>query len=169
MVAADDRQHTLIHDSDAQPALQTRVIPIPVEPVRGGDAIRHAVATLGPTFTRYCLVGGSGYVVNAAIFWAAARVVPYPVAFALAFVVAATSNFRLNRRWTFAATSHRPAATQFGRFLAVSVAALVSDLAVLSLLVEAAALPEFLSALVAIAFTTPVSFGANRLWTFSHR
>ena len=91
------------------------------------------------------------------------------MAFALAFVVAATSNFCLNRRWTFATSRHRRAAHQFGRFLAVSVAALVSDLAVLSLLVESALLPEFLAALVAIAFTTPVSFGANRLWTFSHR
>ena len=160
---SDDRHGALIDDTDASPALETRVIAVPVEPVR------RAASSLGPTFTRYCLVGGSGYVVNAAIFWAAARFVPYPVAFALAFAVAATSNFCLNRRWTFAATSHRPAASQFGRFLAVSVAALVSDLAVLSLLVEAAALPELLSALIAIGCTTPVSFGANRLWTFSRR
>jgi hypothetical protein len=41
------------------------------------------------------------------------------------------------------ATRHRLASSQFGRFLAVSVAAL--------------------------GFTTPVSFGANRLRTFSHR
>ena len=102
------------------------------------------------------------------MFWLAARVLLYPVAFALAFAVAATSNFSLNRRWTFAATRHRPAATQFGRFLAVSLVALGSDLAVLSLLVEVASLPKLLSALVAIGFTTPVSFGANRLWTFSH-
>ena len=169
MMAADDRPRALIYDTDAPPALQTRVIPIPVEPAQRGDAARQAVASLGPTFTRYCLVGGSGYIVNAAIFWTAALFVPYPVAFALALAVAATSNFCLNRRWTFAATSHRPAASQFGRFLAVSVAALVSDLAVLSLLVEAAALPQLLSALIAIGFTTPVSFGANRLWTFSHR
>ena len=168
-MAADDRPHALIHETDAKPALLTRVIPVPAEPAgRGGD-VRRAVTSLGPTFTRYCVVGGSGYVVNAAIFWAAARVLPYPVAFALAFAVAATSNFLLNRRWTFAGTRHRRASTQFGRFLTVSIAALASDLAVLSLLVETAVLPQFLSALVAIAFTTPVSFGANRLWTFSHR
>ena len=144
-MAAHDRQHTLIHDSDAEPALLTRVIPIPVEPAGRGGGVRRAVTSLGPTFSRYCAVGGSGYVVNAAIFWVAARALPYPVAFALAFVVAATSNFCLNRRWTFAATRHRRASTQFGRFLTVSVAALVSDLAVLSLLVETAALPQFLS------------------------
>jgi putative flippase GtrA len=144
----------VIHESELQPALRTRV-----------GLVRH----LGPSFTRYCLVGASGYLVNAAVFWGAALMLPYPIAFTLAFVVAATSNFGLNRHWTFAATRHRPATTQFGRFLAVSLVALGSDLAVLSLLVELASLPELLSALVAIGFTTPVSFGANRLWTFSHR
>jgi putative flippase GtrA len=103
------------------------------------------------------------------VFWAAALALPYPIAFVLAFAVAATSNFGLNRRWTFAAMRHRPASTQFGRFLAVSLVALGSDLVVLSVLVELASVPKLLSALVAIAFTTPVSFGANRLWTFSHR
>ena len=159
----------MIHDSDAQPALRTTVIAVPIEPTLPGTGVRRLAASLGPTFTRYCIVGGSGYLVNAAVFWIAARALSYPVAFALAFVVAATSNFGLNRRWTFAGSRHRRAAHQLGRFLAVSVAALVSDLAVLSLLVESALLPEFLAALVAIAFTTPVSFGANRLWTFSHR
>jgi putative flippase GtrA len=159
----------VIPDPDAQPALRTRVVAVPVEPAVDLGGIRRLVASLGPSFVRYCIVGGSGYVVNAAVFWAAARALPYPVAFALAFAVAATSNFRLNRRWTFAGSRHRRAAPQFGRFLAVSVAALTCDLAVLSFLVELTLLPQFLAALVAIAFTTPVSFGANRLWTFSHR
>ena len=144
----------MIRESDVHPVLRTRV-----------GLIRHH----GPSFTRFCMVGASGYVVNAAVFWVAAPALPYPVAFLIAFTVAATSNFCLNRRWTFAATRHRPASIQFGRFLAVSVVALGSDLAVLALLVELASLPELLSALVAIACTTPVSFGANRLWTFSHR
>jgi putative flippase GtrA len=168
-MAADDRHHAVIPDPDAPTALRTRVIAVPVEPAVQVGGVRELFASLGPTFTRYCIVGGSGYFVNAGVFWAATTTLPYPVAFALAFVVAATSNFCLNRRWTFASSRHRRASHQFGRFFAVSVVALVSDLAVLSLLVESALLPELLAALVAIAFTTPVSFGANRLWTFSHR
>jgi putative flippase GtrA len=132
-------------------------------------ALRDHLARVGPSFTRYCAVGASGYVVNAAMFWVAATSVPYTAAFAVAFAVAAASNFRLNRRFTFAAAGHRRASTQFGRFLTVSVAALASDLIVLALLVESAGLPEFVSALAAIGCTTPASFGANRLWTFSHR
>ena len=168
-MAADDRHHAVIQEPDAQPALRTRVIAVPVAPAVDVGGLRRLVTSLGPSFTRYCIVGGSGYLVNAGVFWAAVRALPYPVAFALAFAVAATSNFCLNRRWTFASSRHRRAAHQFGRFLAVSVLALVSDLALLSLIVESALLPELLAALVAIAFTTPVSFGANRLWTFSHR
>jgi putative flippase GtrA len=132
-------------------------------------ALRRQLAGLAPSFTRYCAVGASGYVVNAAVFWLAVTSVPYTVAFALAFAVAATSNFRLNRRYTFASASRRRASAQFGRFLTVSVAALASGLVVLALLVESAGLPEFLAALAAIGCTTPVSFGANRVWTFAHR
>ena len=132
-------------------------------------ALRDHHAGLAPSFTRYCAVGASGYVVNAAVLWLAVTSVPYTVAFALAFAAAATSNFRLNRWYTFAASNHRRASGQFGRFLTVSVAALASGLVVLALLVESAGLPEFLSALAAIGCTTPVSFGANRVWTFAHR
>ena len=159
----------MIHETDAQPAPRASPFPSLAEPAGSAVGAWHLLASQAPSFMRYCTVGASGYVLNAAVFWVAARALPYPVAFTLAFVVAAASNFCLNRRWTFAATRHRPASSQFGRFLAVSVAALLCDLAVLSLLVELVALPEFLSALVAIGFTTPVSFGANRLWTFSHR
>ena len=106
-------------------------------------ALHRHVAGLGPSFTRYCAVGVSGYVVNAVVFWIAVTSVPYTVAFALAFAVAATSNFRLNRRFTFAPSRGRTS-VQFGRFLTVSIAALASGLVVLALLVESAGLPEFL-------------------------
>jgi putative flippase GtrA len=150
--------------------IETATLATPATDVQPAPrTLRGLVARLAPSFTRYCAVGASGYVVNAAVFWVAVTSVPYTAAFALAFTVAATSNFRLNRRFTFAASHHRRTSVQFGRFVTVSLAALASGLAVLALLVESAGLPEFLSALAAIGCTTPVSFGANRLWTFSHR
>ena len=42
---------------------------------------------------RFCVVGGSGYVINVGLFTLFYRSLPYPIAFVLAFVVAATSNF----------------------------------------------------------------------------
>lgn len=116
-------------------------------------------------FARYCTVGASGYVVNSGLFVLLERVTPYPVAFALAFVAAATSNFALNRVWTFRATGRR-ASPQYVRFLAVSLGALAADLLVLVGLVEGTGVPRLAAAALAIGVATPASFLGNRLWTF---
>ena len=50
---------------------------------------------------RYCVVGGTGYVVNLVAFLLLDRSISYTLAFELAFVLAATSNFVWNRIWTF--------------------------------------------------------------------
>jgi putative flippase GtrA len=117
------------------------------------------------SFARYCTVGASGYAVNSALFVLFQRLTPYPVAFALAFVAAATSNFVLNRAWTFRASGRR-ASPQYVRFLAVSLGSLAIDLVVLVGLVEGAGVPRFAAAAVAILVATPASYLGNRLWTF---
>ena len=118
-------------------------------------------------FLRYCVVGASGYLVNSALFWLLDRSLPYPVAFALAFVCAATSNFGLNRAWTF--RSRGRVSPQYARFLAVSLLALGVDLLVLGGLVELAGAPRLAAAAAAILAATPASFAGNRLWTFRRR
>ncbi|HEU0194844.1 MAG TPA: GtrA family protein [Gaiellales bacterium] len=114
---------------------------------------------------RFCLVGGSGYLVNLLAFHLADAAMPYIPAFALAFLVAATSNFLLNRWWTFAAAGGSPH-RQFARFLCVSAGALALDLALLTALVELAGAPKLAAAALAIAAVTPVSFLANKHWSF---
>jgi putative flippase GtrA len=118
-------------------------------------------------FVRYCAVGASGYAVNSALFWLLDRSLPYTVAFAAAFVCAATSNFGLNRAWTF--RSGGRVSPQYARFLAVSLLALGVDLLVLSGLVELAGASKLLAAAAAILAATPASFAGNRLWTFRRR
>jgi len=129
-------------------------------PVRSGR--RHE---LGQAI-RFCVVGGSGYVVNLAVFQAGLRLLPYPVAFALAFAVSAASNFALNRIWTFRARTS-PVAGQFVRFATVSLLALALDLLLLSALVERAGVAKLPSAAIAIAVVTPLSFLGNRFWSFA--
>jgi putative flippase GtrA len=125
---------------------------------------RAAVRSPQAEFLRFCVVGTSGYVVNSGLFWLLDRSLAYPMAFALAFVCAATSNFALNRAWTFG-TGGR-VSPQYARFLAVSLLALGVDLAVLSALVELAGAPKLVAAAAAILAATPASFAGNRLWTF---
>jgi putative flippase GtrA len=114
---------------------------------------------------RYCIVGATGYVVNLAAFLVADRRMTYSLAFSLAFVLAASSNFALNRVWTFR-VRHGVPHHQYARFLTVSAMALCLDLVVLRGLVEAAGMAKVSAAALAILVATPVSFLGNKLWTF---
>jgi putative flippase GtrA len=114
---------------------------------------------------RYCVVGGTGYVVNLVAFLIADRSMTYTLAFSLAFVLAATSNFVWNRVWTFQ-VRHGVPHHQYVRFLTVSAMALCLDLAVLRALVEAGGMAKVSAAALAILVATPVSFLGNKLWTF---
>jgi dolichol-phosphate mannosyltransferase len=115
---------------------------------------------------RFCVVGGSGYVVNVGLFWLAYRDLPYMVAFVIAFAVAATNNFIWNRVWTFK-VEHGVPHVQYARFLAVSLLALAIDLVALALLVEVAGVHKPIAAAIAIVVATPISFLGNKLWSFN--
>jgi len=114
---------------------------------------------------RFCVVGGSGYVINVGLFWLAYRDLPYMVAFMIAFAVAATNNFIWNRVWTFK-IEHGVPHVQYARFLAVSLGALAIDLAALALLVEVVGVHKPIAAAIAIVVATPLSFLGNKLWSF---
>ncbi|HVP02938.1 MAG TPA: GtrA family protein [Solirubrobacteraceae bacterium] len=118
---------------------------------------------------RFGVVGLSGYVVNIAVFALALQGagMPYPLAATLAFLVAVSNNFLWNRRWTFRRDEHhRPVHHQAARFLTVSVAAFLAGLGLLTLLVEAAGVQEVPAQAIAIVAVTPLSFLANKLWSF---
>lgn len=115
---------------------------------------------------RFCVVGGSGYVVNLAVFYATTQAgAGHRGAAVAAFLVAVTNNFIWNRRWTFDARAGH-AGFQAARFLAISVLAFLFSLVVLELLVSAAEVPELAAQAIAIVTATPLSFLGNRLWSF---
>ena len=91
---------------------------------------------------KFGVVGGSGYVVNLAVFAAAVKLadVHHLVAATIAFVVAVTNNFWWNRHWTFGARDGH-AGFQAARFFSVSVGAFLFGAAILELLVNVAGVP----------------------------
>jgi len=117
---------------------------------------------------KFGLVGGSGYLVNLAVFAAlsAGLGLHYALAAVAAFCVAVTNNFLWNRHWTFGA-GDGPAGFQAVRFFAVSVAALAVNLAVLETLIVAAGMGELAAQAIAVAIAMPFNFLGNRLWTFA--
>jgi len=118
---------------------------------------------------RFGVVGVSGYVVNLAVFALALNSggMSYLLAATVAFLAAVSNNFLWNRRWTFKRDEHhRPVHHQAARFLTVSVVAFLAGLGLLAALVEGAGMPEVPAQAVAIVAVTPLSFLANKLWSF---
>jgi len=116
---------------------------------------------------KFCAVGGSGYVVNLAVFALAVEVgdLHHLVAATLAFLVAVTNNFWWNRHWTFSARDGH-AGFQAARFLVVSVVAFLFAAVVLELLVTGADMAEIPAQAISIVVATPLSFLGNKLWSF---
>ncbi len=116
---------------------------------------------------RFAIVGGSGYLVNLAVFWVCTHPlgVDYRVAAVIAFAFAVTNNFGWNRHWTFAARDGH-AGFQGVRFLGVSLLALAFNLAVLELLVSVLGAPVVAAQAIAVASAMPIGFLGNKLWTF---
>jgi putative flippase GtrA len=118
---------------------------------------------------KFCVVGGTGYVVNLAVYTVlvAGFDVHYLPAAVCSFLVAVTNNYTWNRLWTFR-HERGHVAYQGMRFLVVSTLALGANLLVLHLLVSAG-LDEVLAQAIAIVLVTPVNFVGNKLWSFGPR
>jgi dolichol-phosphate mannosyltransferase len=115
---------------------------------------------------KFSVVGASGTILNFAVFATLNRWlgVHYLIAATVSFLVAVTSNYVLNRHWTFSGKRGH-----FGyqglRFFVVSTVVLGLNLAILHLLIKAGFGPLFSQA-VAIAACVPVNFLGNKLWSF---
>jgi putative flippase GtrA len=117
-------------------------------------------------FARFCAVGASGYAVNLAVYATLlAGGLHYVAAAAVAFLVAAASNYIWNRTWTFR-TSGTPLLGQGARALVVSALSLGANQLFLVVLVAAGA-GHLAGQAVAIVLATPFSFAANKLWAFA--
>src|SRR5919198_6012582 len=115
---------------------------------------------------KFCTVGGTGYVVNLAVYtallhWAGLH---YLAAAACSFAVAVANNYTWNRVWTFRGQRGH-FAYQGLRFLVVSLAALGANLVCLRVLVALGA-GKIVGQAIAIVLVTPLNFVGNKLWSF---
>ena len=115
---------------------------------------------------RFGLVGGSGYLINLAVFAVLVEGlgIHHAPGAVGAFCVAVSNNFYWNRHWTFRASDGH-AGFQAARFFAVSIVALGVNLVVLEALVDSG-LPDLSAQALAVAVAMPFNFVGNKLWTF---
>lgn len=150
---------------------------------------------------RFGLVGGSGVLVNMLVMIALNKIFPgvweqvatplpitdfnirwYHVFNAVAFLVANTWNYQLNRMWTFKSQHHAGWFREFFPFLATGLVAFGVGLVIQTLLLKEGspiALPRdvfdgstglrtplYWAQLIQIIITMPINFVVNKLWTF---
>jgi len=118
-------------------------------------------------FIKFGIVGATGLVVDFGftyLFKEFFKVQKY-VANAIGFTLAATSNYFLNRIWTFRSTNPEIAVEYF-EFLFISIIGLAINTLVLWLLVSRFKLNFYLSKLFAIAVVTIWNFFMNMMFTF---
>ncbi len=119
---------------------------------------------------RFGLVGGVGFVVNVGVYALCVHAlrIDYRGAYVIAWLVAVTNNFLLNRHWTFdaAAGSVR---FQAIRFFVVSLVAAGFGFLLLTLFVQDFGLDKVVAEALAVAASTPLNFIGNKLWSFRLR
>lgn len=119
-------------------------------------------------FLKYAVVGFSGLFVDFGVtylFKEKAKINKY-VSNALGFVCAATSNYILNRLWTFQSTNE-DVATEYGSFMIVSAIGLGINSLVLWLLTDKFKWNFYVSKIFAIGCATLWNFFANLMFTFN--
>lgn len=115
---------------------------------------------------RYGVVAGSGYLLAIALYTGelAIGVAPYP-ALGIAFVLNGLYNFTLMRIWAFP-PSRRGVRSDLGRFCSVAAFSLVVNYLSFAALYSGADLAATTAQRLAILIAAPITFLANRLWSF---
>lgn len=119
-------------------------------------------------FIKFGAVGCSGMIIDFGLTYLCKEILRINkfVSNAIGFVLAATSNYFLNRIWTF--ESHKEEiGVQYLQFMVVSTIGLAINSLVLYLLNEKLKWNFYLSKLLAIGVTTIWNFFANLLLTFA--
>jgi putative flippase GtrA len=119
-------------------------------------------------FVKFCLVGFSGVFVDFGFTFFFKEIVKLQkyVANAIGFTFAATTNYLLNRIWTF--QSHNPrVALEFSRFFIIALIGLGINSAIIWLMNGKFKVNFYLSKLVATAIVTLWNFLINAYFTFA--
>ena len=85
----------------------------------------------------------------------------------ISFIVAMTSNFVLNKVWTFKENIKLNAGKKYMQFGLVSISALIINLVFLYLFTEIFGIYYIISQILAIGFALIINFLGNKIWTFS--
>jgi dolichol-phosphate mannosyltransferase len=122
----------------------------------------------GGQFLKFAFVGFLGTIINLAVLYSTTEMLEiyYVVSAVFAFCVAVTSNYILNKVFTFRERFRHKTLRKFMQFLLVSIAALSVNLALLYMLTELFGIYYLVSQVIAILLALSINFFGNKKWTF---
>ena len=119
-------------------------------------------------FVKFCIVGLSGIIVDFGITFLSKEILKIQkyLSNALGFSIAATTNYMLNRIWTF--ESHNPNVTiEFSRFFIIALIGLGINLLIVWAMAGKLKVNFYVSKLVATIIVTAWNFLINAYYTFA--
>ena len=122
---------------------------------------RHAI--------KYYVVGASGVLVNLGLLFILTEFVGmwYFLSYAIAISISITSNFTLNKFWTFKdSINSKNTILMYIKFVSVSLLGMGIQLGSTYVLVESLAVYYMLAAVISIGIAGAINFVINRRWTF---
>lgn len=119
-------------------------------------------------FLKFCVVGVTGTIIDFGLTWICKEKLKIPkfIANAIGFVVAATSNYILNRIWTWGSTNEQ-VGVEYVKFFGVSLIGLGLNTLILYLLHEKLKLNFWISKVFATGVVMIWNFLANHYFTFA--
>ena len=118
---------------------------------------------------KYYAVGASGVLVNLGLLFYLTEFVGlwYFLSYTLAISASITSNFILNKIWTFKdSIDSQKTIVMYVKFVSVSLLGMGIQLASVYVLVESYAVYYMLAAVISIGIAGAINFVINRRWTF---
>jgi len=118
---------------------------------------------------KYYAVGASGVLVNLGLLFYLTEYVGlwYFLSYTLAISASISSNFILNKFWTFGdSINSQRTIVMYVKFVSVSLLGMAIQLGTVYLLVESLSVYYMLAALVSICIAGAINFMINRRWTF---
>lgn len=119
--------------------------------------------------SKYYLVGASGVFVNLGILYALTEFegLWYLLSSTIAILVSITTNFILNKKWTFKGEmTKQRTIIMYSKFMGISLIGMIIQLGFNYLFVEKLALYYLLAAFISIGIASSVNFILNRHYTF---
>jgi len=119
-------------------------------------------------FFKFAFVGGIGTIINVLLLYILTEKagVYYLLSAIVSFLIAMTSNFILNKVWTFKENIRLNAKKKYFQFALVSIIALIVNLFFLYLFTEIFEIYYLISQVLAIGIALIINFFGNKIWTF---